>query len=262
MLTRAPPEATLLADLAPAMAERGFALRRGYAQFRKVVSETIVATIQPRYAADTVLFRPVVGLTETRHERLRMELTATARKPVETGRRARWDRPTVVAWHPQSIGPAELRDAFGRTHPFWVRALGWAAVRENLLRWVDGSALPWVRRYGNLDAIVDLLARAAAARRERGVADADDLLIGLYLAGRVDEARALAREYRRYASDPPGAIVPSLDDGGPDEETARATRRPKSTSRRAPRRPGHLIDLDLLLGRLAQRFDSGLLDAL
>lgn len=165
-------ESELFAELAPLMAKRGFALRKSYPQFRKVVSGTIVATIQPRYTIDSEIFRPVVGLTEARHERLRAELLATSRKSAEVGERPHWDRPTVAAWHPQSMGAAELRDPYGRTHPFWVRALGWPTVRDNLLRWVDGSALPWVRRYANFDSIVDLLARAAAARRERGVADA------------------------------------------------------------------------------------------
>ncbi len=255
-------ESDLLAELAPLMAKRGFVLRKSYPQFRKVVSGTIVATIQPRYTIDSEIIRPVVGLTEARHERLRAQLLATGRKSAEVGERPQWDRPTVAVWHPQSMGAAELRDPYGRTHPFWVRALGWPTVRENLLRWVDGSALPWVRRYANFDSIVDPLARAAAARKERGVADADDLLIGLYLAGRVDAAREVVREYSRYATDPPGSTVPSLDDIEPEAAAASAGPRPTDSPPRAPRRPGHLIDVNLLLVRLAQRFDPGLIDAL
>ena len=136
-------------------------------------------------------------------------------------------------------------------------------MRANLLRWVDQSALPWVRRHANLDSILELLARAAAARKERGVADADDLLIGLYLAGRIDAARALAREYRRYDTDPSTALVPAMEDDGLEGiAAARAASRPRSAASRKPRRPGHLINIDLLLARLALRFDPGLLDAL
>ena len=68
----------LLADLAPAMAERGFVLRRAYAQFRRTIDDTIVATIQPRYVAEAIVFRPVVGLTEARHERLRSPVLGLA----------------------------------------------------------------------------------------------------------------------------------------------------------------------------------------